>query len=345
MIAVRNIYYMLAYAYRGLNFAGVEDVAIEEFENAADLFAAILSKGVTRQVKRGLEKAYIQTTEELSAPKGKIDISGSISLYATHSRRLVCHFDEFSENTYANQIIKSTIQLLQRSEHVSTEQKKQLKRTLLFFGNVSTLRLKEIDWSRVRINRTNATYRTLINLCYIVIEGMLQTTETGTMKLTKIIDDQRMSALYERFVLEFYRRHYPQLNATASFVAWDTDDGYTEFLPAMKTDITLSINGKTLIIDTKYYGSTMQNNPFFNTRSVHSNNLYQIYSYVKNKDKNKTGNVSGLLLYAKTDEFVTPNFAYSLGGNRISVKTLDLNSDFESIANQLREIADPLCVA
>ena len=72
---------------------------------------------------------------------------------------------------------------------------------------------------------------------------------------------------------------------------------------------------------------------------------YQIYSYVKNKDKEKTGDASGLLLYAKTDEFVTPDFAYSLGGNRISVKTLDLNADFESIANQLREIADPFCAA
>lgn len=36
-----------------------------------------------------------------------------------------------------------------------------------------------------------------------------------------------------------------------------------------------------------------------------------------------------MLLYAKTDEGVTPNQKYRMSGNRIDVKTLDLNQDFE----------------
>ena len=134
-----------------------------------------------------------------------------------------------------------------------------------------------------------------------------------------------MSSLYEHFVLEYYRRHFPELNATPSFVPWDTDDGFTEFLPAMKTDITLCLGERVLIIDTKYYGSTMQTNPFLNSRTVHSGNLYQVYSYVKNKDKSHSGLVSGMLLYAKTDEEITPNTTYHMGGNTITVKTLNLN--------------------
>ena len=62
---------------------------------------------------------------------------------------------------------------------------------------------------------------------------------------------------------------------------------------------------------------------------VHSNNIYQIYAYVKNEDKHHTGNVSGMLLYAKTTEDVLPSLSVTIGGNQISARTMDLNRDFK----------------
>ena len=67
--------------------------------------------------------------------------------------------------------------------------------------------------------------------------------------------------------------------------------------------------------------------------------IYIIFTYVKNLDKNNTGNVAGMLLYAKTQEQITPNNKYSMGGNTIWVKTLDLNLPFSQIAEQLEKIA------
>ena len=55
-----------------------------------------------------------------------------------------------------------------------------------------------------------------------------------------------------------------------------------------------------------------------------------------------TGNVSGLLLYAKTDEDIVPDNDYIFGGNRISVKTLDLNTDFSNISKQLNAIVEKM---
>ena len=45
-----------------------------------------------------------------------------------------------------------------------------------------------------------------------------------------------------------------------------------------------------------------------------------------------------MLLYAKTDEQIQPDGDYQMSGNRISVKTLDLNRDFSEIAEQLNRI-------
>ena len=67
--------------------------------------------------------------------------------------------------------------------------------------------------------------------------------------------------------------------------------------------------------------------------------MYQIYAYVKNLDTKHTGNVGGLLLYAKTDEEVTPDGMVEIGNNMIGAKTLDLNVDFRIIAAQLDRIA------
>ena len=106
----------------------------------------------------------------------------------------------------------------------------------------------------------------------------------------------------------------------------------------MKSDITLTFMGKTLIINTKFYSKTMQTNKLFNSKTLHSSNLYQIYTYVKNNDVNNTGDVSGVILYAKTDEDITPDNHYVMDRNRIHVKTLDLNKKFDGIRLQLDKI-------
>ena len=105
----------------------------------------------------------------------------------------------------------------------------------------------------------------------------------------------------------------------------------------MKTDITLHKGDRTLIIDTKYYGKMMQEQ--FDKQTIHSGNLYQIFTYVKNLDKDNTGNVSGILLYARTQEEIAPDLDATFGKNRIMVRTLDLNCDFATIRSQLDGIA------
>lgn len=78
----------------------------------------------------------------------------------------------------------------------------------------------------------------------------------------------------------------------------------------------------------------------YDKATLHSGNIYQIFTYVKNQDTANIGNVSDMLLYAKTEETITPDCSFVMGGNRISVKTLDLNKEFKLIAAQLDKIAE-----
>ena len=72
------------------------------------------------------------------------------------------------------------------------------------------------------------------------------------------------------------------VNAAASQIPWALDDGIGTMLPIMQSDITLSQGSRVLIIDAKYYTHTMQTQ--YDVHTLHSNNLYQIFIYVKNKD-------------------------------------------------------------
>ena len=336
MIKIQNIYYMLSYAFKVLKGQEYVKCATEEFENTADLMAAILSKGIAIQIKRGLLREYIEVTETLSSLRGKIDVTESIKTQTLIKQQLICTYDEFSVNCYMNQIIKTTVELLLRHD-IAKVRKKELRNLMLYFKDIKTLDINQINW-KLRFNRNNQTYQMLINICWLIIKGLLQVDNQGKMKMQKFLDEQQMHRLYEKFILEYYRKEFPMLKASASQKAWNLDDEENYMLPVMRSDIMLSYGEKTLIIDAKYYAHTVQSQ--FGVKTLHSNNLYQIFTYVKNLDVSNTGNVSGMLLYAKTDEEILPNNEYRMSGNKISVKTLDLNCDFNEIVVQLNKIVD-----
>ena len=322
MIPIKNVYYMLSYAFRVLNEQGYKSIETEEFHNVAELCAAILTKGVALQLKRGLGKEYISETEPLTSPRGKIDVTASIKDLSMIRGQLVCTYDDFSVNSYMNKIIKTTLELLLKAK-ISPARKKEIKKLLIFWGDVDTLDVHTINWS-MRFNRNNQSYRMLVSVCELIIKGLLQTKTDGSTKMMDFLDDQKMHHLY------------------ASMMDWQVDDDFRELLPKMKTDITLTCGKRTLIIDAKYYEHNLREQ--FGKVSIPTGNLYQIFTYVKTKENELKDvpheRVSGMLLYAQTEDEGAFNNEYQIMGNSICVRTLDLSGDFSSIKAQLDEIAE-----
>ena len=338
MIPIQNIYYMLSYAFQTLQAENYKDLATENFHNTAELCAAILDKGIGIQLKHGLRRDYVSKSESLSTLQGKLNISESIKTQTMLKKQMICTYDEFSTNIQFNQIIKSTVLLLLKA-NITNSRKKSLRKLLLFFSDVNEIDLHFVNWNQ-HYNLSNQNYHMLIGMCYLVYKGLLTTQNNGTTKLMDFFDGQRMCRLYEKFLLEYYRKEHPELTANASQIAWQLDDTENQMLPRMQTDIMLSKNNNILIIDAKYYSHMTQQQ--YGIHTLHSNNLYQIFTYVKNKEfelRNYEHTVSGMLLYAQTDEDIIPNNTYHMSGNQISVLALDLNQDFSKISRTLDDIA------
>jgi len=342
-IYIKNIYYMLSYAFTILRQSNFKDIEKEVFDNIHNLFSAILAKGIGHQLKQGLNREYRNYQDDLSVLRGKILIRDSVKNQFCKKRQLACNFDELSENNLLNQILKMTGRLLLNHPNVAHEYKDDLKKKMLFFSNVDLVDPTTVKWSSIRFQRNNQSYRMLISICQLIIEGMLLTTEHGIYKLASFINDQCMSRLFQKFVYEFYIKEYPEIKTSASQIPWALDDSFGSLLPIMQSDIMLTWANSVLIIDTKFYSRTTQTR--YDSHTIHSSNLYQIFTYVKNMDLslgNKPHEVSGMLLYAQTDESMQLDHTFRMSGNKISVKTLDLNRDFIDIAAQLNAIGDNL---
>ena len=343
-IDIKNIYWMLAYALKGLNELDSAKIDLEKFDNIYELFAVMMTQELNKQIKRGLHKNYLTINDEISVVKGKILINETIKPSIIIKNKVVCEYDEYSLNIYLNRIIKTAGFYLLKSKKIKDKNiSNNLSKSLLYLNDVELLNIKNVNWSFIKYNRNNISYKILINISYFIIDGLLINKNNNKIDFKDYLDSQKIHTLYEKFILEYYRYHHNDLAPSVTKIKWNTDSSDNiDLLPEMKTDIVLTYKNKTLIIDAKCYSSIFQNNTYYDKQTFHSNNLYQIYSYVKNKDIIHNGNVSGLLLYAKTKKDDLTSALYNIDGNIIEISNIDLSSTFENIKMKLENIVEEL---
>ena len=331
---------MLSYAFQVLREDSYKNVGTEEFEHSADLCAAILIRGLSLQVKQGLHREYVSFSEPLSTIRGQILMSESM-ISAKLNKKLICSYDEFSEDNLFNQIIKSTANILVASD-IDKDRKHQLKKLLVYFSNVADIELRTVNWN-FQFNRFNRSYQMLTAICYLVYKGLLQTSSNGNTYLMDFVDEQKMSHLYEKFLLEYYKYHWgKQFMVSSPQISWQLDEGSDiDQLPTMKSDVVIRRGNDYLIIDAKYYSKNLKE--YMGKKTVSSDNLFQMYAYVKNQEeqlrqKGTTHSVSGLLMYAMTEDEEQPHLTMVNTGNKICARAIDLNTDWSIITEQLDSV-------
>ena len=338
-ILIRNIYHMLCYAFKVLRQSNYQDIAVEDFRHVQDLLAAILVRGINQQLKQGLHRDYTTVSDQTPSLCGKLDPFETRLLQCRKMQKLKCTYDMFSADNIMNQTLKATCCCLIHCADVEAKQRIALRKVYPFFSDVKDIDLSSIHWNRLQFHRNNQSYEMLMNLCYMVWQSLLPTTTNGARKLT-VFDEESLPRLYEKFILNYYLQHFTTLDVCAKTIDWDLsadiEKSTISLLPGMHSDVTLSDRERTLIIDAKFYSHALLE--YMGKQMLHSTNVYQLYTYVKNEDKLNDGHVSGLLLYAKTTEATEPDMTARIGGNTFSVKSLDLNRPFRDISCTLDKI-------
>ena len=334
-IPIENIYYLLCYAWNKLDEGDLVDVSASQCSTVLNLLANVLSKGIGRLIKRGIDRGYVNTVKETRTLRGKIDFGRSTKRCLLKHSRAVCTFDEFKVNVLHNQILKSTIRLLLGISGIDDAVVKELHHIYRHLPEVQTIRITPSVFRKVQLHRNNSFYEFLLRICELIMVNLLPSEEAGANKFRDFTrDENQMAGLFESFVRNFYRLEQNHFNVSRDIIPWKevtADERALGLLPKMETDITLRSPERMVVIDTKFYREALTSR--FDRKKLVSSNIYQIHAYLDNIEHSEDVLVEGMLLYPVVKHQLDEH--YTLHGHPLHVATVNLNQDWHNIRRDL----------
>jgi 5-methylcytosine-specific restriction enzyme subunit McrC len=337
-IPIRNIYYLLCYAWDDLDEGELIDLDLEGSGPTANLLAAALGSGVAHLLRQGLRRDYVVQENEIAGIRGKLQPSPTVKRNLLWNGRTVCAFDELHYDILPNQILKATLRRLLSTNLLDRTVSERLIGPYRRLSDISDIELSHRSFRTVQLHRNVRLYSFLMSLCRLTYDNLLVDEETGQSTFKDFIrDEQQMPRLFQRFVFNFLRQEQTRVSVSSPQIRWKDVKGTSEdlaFLPVMQTDIVLSSNSRQIIIDTKYYKEAFQSR--FQQPKIKSGNLYQIDSYLTNTENPNALPMEGVLLYPAVErEF---SLSYQIRGRSIKVRSIDLAQPWQSIRQSLLKL-------
>jgi 5-methylcytosine-specific restriction enzyme subunit McrC len=339
-IPIENIYYLLCYAWDKLEEKDQVSVTVDDKTKLLDLLAKVLLNATKILLKRGIDRNYIDYTADIAGVKGKLAISETLKSNLLLKQRTICSFDEFSANILQNQLLFTTLYRLTRTAGVDKGLKNELKKVMWMFSGVELVEIRVSMFKQVKLHRNNRLYGFIMKVCQLVYENSMLAETAGAWEFSDFTRDERkMNQLFEAFIRNFYRIEQKVFKVRRENIDWQltaVDVATTKYLPVMETDITLESKTHKIIIDAKYYRETMT--VHYDREKIRSANLYQLFSYIMNQvdDTARSKSASGILLYPTIAQDYELDFKH--GNHHISIKTVNLNTNWKNIEQRLKQI-------
>ena len=346
-IPIRNLFYMLCYAWDILGIMDDIPISDDDYDSAYDLLAYVFAYGIGKLIRSGFHRSYIEEAEELSTLRGKIQIYESIKAGSMQNGRLVCSYDEYSENDTFNQILKYTIDSLINQNELSKKTVATLKSERLFFSEIGSKAPTRDNCQKLHFNRNNKIYRLLIHIAVMMYENIVPDEKAGIRIFKDFYREEQMERVFEMFILNFYKRKYPTYTVYAPYVDWPIEKENNNIWEEAsfilggsptnrRTDIVLENNDLPLqmIFDAKYYAKTFVKaymNP--EEERARTSHLNQVRGYML--DSKFKGGKIGALLYPMTVNDIHQGIIYRIVGAPIIMKTINLNVKWNEIEEDM----------
>lgn len=187
VIPVRNIYYMLTYAWGYLQEIKQANLEAIPGNNLLDILGYVLNKGVLQLSRRGLELDYNPNTEIIPGIKGRIEFAKTIRGFHLNHGKTVSTFDMLNEDTLANRIIKSTLAILIKHEKLNSTIRDEARSLYRKLPGISTLHLTPQHFSYLNGGKNTRYYKFVISVCKFIVNNSIpcQTKDTTVSMILK----------------------------------------------------------------------------------------------------------------------------------------------------------------
>ena len=236
-----------------------------------ELLVGLFAKRLLVAVRRGLPHRYVRHEEDLRRLRGSLDVTRQLTLLAVRTDLLACRFDELSENTPLNRVLKAAASRLARTVRSGTNRRllAELAARLEFVGD-SPDPLRE----PVRLDRTNAAYHDLYRLARLFLSGDWQSTTSGESLGVSLLFP--MPDLFEKFIGRCLR------NAAAPWPVWLQARGRSALrdeqgrLFELQPDAVVETPLGPIVLDTKWKALDGNDD---RKQGVSQGDVYQILTY------------------------------------------------------------------
>jgi 5-methylcytosine-specific restriction enzyme subunit McrC len=334
VIPVRNLYYLLLYAWDMFSDGQMAMVDAEPDTDLLNLLASVLARGVDRVLRRGLDRGFLPVADDVAGVRGKLELSRTLKANLAPRACTACSFDDLSYDVPHNRVLKATLGNLLRSGPLDREVRRHVRTSYARLEEISSIRLTRRSFSSVQLHQNIRFYRFLIDVCLLLFECLIPDQATGTFRFRDVTqDDERMHRVFERFLYNFYKHEQELFDVRRSQFPWaDASGDGIPMLPVMRTDITLLRPGQSIVIDAKYTPHALQQHPY-GAATFRSGHLYQMFAYLKNLRVPLDTAVDGLILYPQAKERLDATVA--LSGHRLRLRTINLNQHWKLIRRDL----------
>ena len=347
-IPIRNVWYLLLYAWDLAAWRGRWAAETEQSPSLLGLLARVLATGTRDLLRNQLGREFAARRDSIRSVRGRVDFARSLKRLDFEAGRAHCAFSELGVDTPRNRILRATLHRLAtdaRVDHAEPKKAEALRhelRTLVrdMEGIALTL-ISSADFGKLQLGRNDQRYSVLLAVCALVHRLELPTECAGDFALAALLRDAIVfHKLFERFVRNFYRHHLLGHEVGGETLQWPDELG-CPFVPAMVTDTTLVERRpphRRLVIDTKFHETTLSRGPY-GAPKFKSENLYQLYAYLRTQERRSAAHrdAEGMLLYPNTGSELTD--AMQVQGHRIRIATVDLAQPWSAIEARLLQLA------
>jgi 5-methylcytosine-specific restriction enzyme subunit McrC len=341
-IPIRNVFLLFCYAWDQARFGKALFFGTDDPPNFAHLLSRALIEATRQLFRAGVERGYRETEEEVAGVRERIAFTSSLPLIAFQTQRLVCRFSEQSHDTAANRILKAGLCRLASVEGLNFGLSSDLRRLSQYMYGVLDISLRPEAFRVIQIHRHTARYDLILNLCRLIMELGIPSSNGGGLRFADpLADDALMARVFEGFVRNFWRLEAEGFAVAPAQVQipWDAapETRLHPNLPVMRADILIRTGNRRIIADTKYYREALVQH--FSASKLRSGHLYQLLTYLRNDFAAAAlPRSEGMLIYPAVATHIDDRF--HLEGHDLRVATVDLDQPWEKIGERMLALLD-----
>lgn len=300
ILEIRNIFLRMLKTlkdspFKNLNEANLKNQKFPILEIFIELFLSELSI----LVKKWIKKNYVSEMDNLKFVKWKLKIKENISRNMVDHSKFMCEYDEFSDDTMENRLIKTCLLKLSK---ISSNKKNQQKINLFLhlFSDVWVCKNIDLDLKLVdNLNRLHTYYLPTLKWVKLFLrKESVVNFSWNTLALALLFP---METIFESYVASVFKKRLKWYSVSAQD-SWKylVEDHWWKWKFKLRPDlvITNNYNNHLIVADTKR--KKIDSSMSWKNYQIDQHDMYQLFAYAKKYKCNEL-----YLIYPYTSRFLT----------------------------------------